>query len=99
MLGLGIVGHLEAERIVGVEYRGLPRDLHDDALHLRELIQGADAAEAKVIRLDVEHRAHVAVPDPHAGPEQPAASHLQDGYINERVAQYHSGRQWSGHVT
>ena len=82
VLRLGVVGHLEAERIVGVEHRRVARHLDDDALDLGQLLERADAAEAQVVGLDVEHRADVAVAHAHARAEQPAARDLEHRHVD-----------------
>ena len=79
--GLGVVGHLEAEWIVGVEDSGVAGHLDHDPLYLGQLVEGADASEPQVIGLHIEHRPHVTVPDAHARPQQPAARDLEDGNI------------------
>ena len=40
---LGVIGHPQAEQVVGVEHRAVARDLDDDALHLGELLERVDA--------------------------------------------------------
>ena len=98
VIGRGVVGHLEAERIVGVEHGGLARHLDHDPLHLGQVLERADAAETEVVGLDVEHRAHVAVPDAHARAQQPAARDLEHRHVHVRIAQHHPGGDRAGHV-
>ena len=61
-----LVPHRVDERIVGVEHRVAfaLHDRGDHALHVRELLDGVDAAQSEVVGGDVEHDADVASSKP-----------------------------------
>ena len=98
VLRLGVVRHLETQRIFGVEHGGVLGRLDDDALDPRHGLHGVHAAQTEMIRLDVEDSAHVAALVAHAAAQQPAARRLQDGHIHRGVAQDHARRERPGHV-
>jgi hypothetical protein len=96
--GLGVVGHLQAALVVGVEHGAVAGDLDDDALELGELVEVVDAAEAEVVGGDVEDGADVAGAVAHAGAQEAAAGRLEDGEVDGRVAQDHLRGHRPGHV-
>ena len=97
-LGIGVRRHLEAERIVGVEHRGVARDLDHHALHLGQVLERVDALHAEVVGADVEHRAHVHVARAHAGAQQATARDLEHGDVDRRVAQHGARSDGARHV-
>ena len=98
VLGLGVVRHLEAARVVGVEHGAVGGDLDDDALDLGELIERVDALEPEVVGGDVEHGADVAAREAEPAAEQPAARRLQHGHVDRRVAEDHPRARRPRHV-
>ena len=92
VLRLGVGGHLQGVFVVGVEDGGVLGDLDDEALHLGELVERVDAAEAEVVGGDVEDRADVAEAVAEAGADDAAAGGLDDGHVDGRVAQHHARR-------
>ena len=97
-LGLGVGGHLEGVFVVGVEDGAVLGHLDHQALHLGELVERVDAAEAEVVGGDVEHGAHVAEAVAEAGADDAAAGGLDDGHVDGGVAQHHGGGLRAGHV-
>ena len=85
--------HLADQRVVGVEH-GVPVARHrldDDRLHVGELLDGVDAAQAEVVGLHVEHDGDVValVAEPLA--QDAAAGDLEDREVDARVLQHHPG--------
>ena len=98
MLCLGVRGHAQRERIVGIEHRGVPCDLDDGALDLGQLLECVDALLAQVIRAHVEHCTDIHVARGHAGAQQPAACRLEHRNFHVRVAEHDARGRRAGHV-
>ena len=96
--GLGIRGHAQRERIVGVQHCGIRRYLHDGALHFGELLQRLDPLLPEVIGLDVQHGAHVHVPHRHPRAQQTATSGLENSHLHRRIAQHDARGGRARHV-
>ena len=96
--GVGDGGHLQGVLVVGVEDGGVLRHLDDELLHVGEVLERVDAAEAEMVGGDVEHGADVAEAVPEAGTHDAAAGGLEHGDVDGRVAQHHRGGFRAGHV-
>ncbi len=97
-LGIGVAGHLQYQRIIGIEHRAILGHLDDDALDLGELFEGIDAFHAQMIGLHVEHRADIHRRHAHAGAQQATARDLEYRKIDLRIGQHHARGNRSGHV-
>ena len=98
VLRFRVAGHLEHQRIVGVQHRTVGGDFDDDALQLAELLESVDALEPQMIGLHVEYRADVDLGDAHAGAQQPAARGFEHRDIDLRIRQHHARGHRSRHV-
>ena len=98
VLRLGVRGHPQRVRVVGVEHRGVTGDLDHRTLDLGQLLEGVDVLLAEVVGAHVEHRADIHVAHRHAGAQQAAARGLQHGDIHHRVAEHDARSGGAGHV-
>ncbi len=98
VLRLGVPAHAQHQRVVGIQYRTVGRDLDHDALDLGELLERVHALQAEVIGLHVEYRADVDLRHAHAGADQPAARGLEHGEVDLRVGEHHPRRHRTRHV-
>ena len=90
--------HFQRLLVIGVQHHRAPRDFRDNAFHPGKAVQSVDAAEAQMIRSDVQNRAYIAEVIAKAGTDDAAARRLQDGDVDRRIAQHHIGRQRPRHV-
>ena len=92
-LTLAPAAHPGHQFVVGIEHRiAVARDgLDHHGLHVRELLQGVDAAQTEVVGRDVgDHRDIVAV-IPQTLPQDAAAGHLQHSEVDAGILQDHAG--------
>ncbi len=95
---LGVIGHLQAQWIVGIQHRRVLRDLDWHPLDLGELLERIDAAQAEMVGGDVEAGSDVAAAITEATAQQAAACRFHDSGVDGRVTQHHLRRLRSGHV-
>ena len=98
LVGVGVVGHLQAQWIVRIQHGGVCRDFDRHAFDFGEILERIDAAQAQVVRRHVEAGGNIALLEPEAAAEHAAARRLHDGRIHGRIAQDHLCRNRSGHV-
>ena len=98
VLRLGVSGHAEHERVVGVQHRAVGRHLDDDPLHFGQLLERVDALQPQVVGLHVQHRADVHLVHAHARPQQTAARGLEHGDVDLRIREHHARRDRTRHV-
>ena len=92
--------HLAHQRVVGVEH-GVAVARHrldQHRLHVGELLDGVDAAQAEVVGLHVEHDGDVVALVAEALAQDAAAGDLEDREVDARVLQHHPGRARAGRV-
>ena len=65
--------------------------LDQDGLHVGELLDGVDAAQAEVVGLHVEHHGHVVALVPEALAQDAAAGDLEHREVDARVLEHHPG--------
>ena len=79
----GLASHRQDAGVVGVQHvpaRG-SRDPRDQALDLRELVDGVDALQVEVVGADVRHHGDVVVPHPDAPQQDAAARGLEHRHV------------------
>ena len=72
--------------------------LDDDLLHVGELLDAGDAAQAEVVAGDVEHDRHVVPLVAEALAQDPATRHLEHGEVHRRVLEHHGGGLRPGRI-
>ncbi len=80
--GFGVVGHLQAQGVIGVQHGGIRRDFDRHPLDLGKLLEGIDAAQPEMIFGYVEATGDIAVLVTHAAPQQAAARRFHDGRVH-----------------
>ena len=89
----GVARHGRDQRVVGVEHRGpvARHRLDDHLLHLGQLLEGVDAAQAEVVAGHVEDHRDVVAVVAEALAQDSAARHLEDREVDERVLEHGGG--------
>lgn len=75
-LGLGVIGHCQAEPIVGVEHGGIGGDFDRQTLDRREFLERVDAAQSEMVGADIETCRHIAGPEAEAAAQHATACSL-----------------------
>ena len=98
--GARLAPHGPYPRIVRVEHRpaASARDAHDGRLHLRQLVQGVDPLQAKMVGRDVGHHRHVVGRIADAAQQDPAACRLEHGQLQARLRQDATGTAEAGPI-
>jgi hypothetical protein len=98
LVGRTVIGHLQAVRIVRVEYRRVAGHLHHHALDLGQVLQRVDALETEVIGGDVQAAGHVGAVVAKAAAQDTAARRLHHRRVHGGIAQHDLRRRGTGHV-